>query len=117
MKGMKVIKKQKLWMLAAIVAFCGIASFALCPSRDGGLCVTVAVPQEPNYAEASQWYTIDRHGEAASNLLLVDGYTATDYVLPLIGKEGNYHSREIWLYRDQLRENMQLRTTRWLQAH
>ena len=48
--------------------------------------------------------------DQASNLLFVDGYTATDYVLPLIGKEGNYHSREIWLYRDNLRENMQQRT-------
>lgn len=44
-----------------------------------------------------------------SNLLLVKGYTATDYMLPLIGKEGNYHSREIWLYRQQLCANMQLR--------
>lgn len=47
--------------------------------------------------------------DMASGFLFVDGYTATDYVLPLIGKEGNYHSREIWLYRDQLRENMNLR--------
>ena len=37
------------------------------------------------------------------------GYTATDYMLPLIGKEGNYHSREIWLYQQQLCANMQLR--------
>ena len=44
--------------------------------------------------------------DVASGLLIVEGYTAKDYVLPLIGKEGNYHSREIWLYRDQLRENM-----------
>ena len=51
--------------------------------------------------------------DTVSSLLLVDGYTATDYMLPLIGKEGNYHSREIWLYRDQLRENMQLRTKAW----
>ena len=44
--------------------------------------------------------------DVESGLLIVEGYTAKDYVLPLIGKEGNYHSREIWLYRDQLRENM-----------
>ena len=31
--------------------------------------------------------------DTVSNLLLVDGFSATDYVLPLIGKEGNYHSR------------------------
>ena len=53
--------------------------------------------------------------DPATNLLLVEGYTATDYVLPLIGKEGNYHSREIWLYRDQLRENIALRTKRFLE--
>ncbi len=47
--------------------------------------------------------------DPASNLLFVDGYTATDYILPLIGKEGNYHSREIWLYRDYLHENIQRR--------
>jgi len=47
--------------------------------------------------------------DTVSNQLFVSGYTATDYVLPLIGSEGNYHSREIWLYRNQLRENMQLR--------
>ncbi len=52
--------------------------------------------------------------DTVSNLLLVDGFSATDYVLPLIGKEGNYHSREIWLYRDQLRKNMQVRALRWL---
>lgn len=47
--------------------------------------------------------------DTASGLLLVSGFKATDYVLPLIGREGNYHSREIWLYRDQLRANMALR--------
>jgi len=47
--------------------------------------------------------------DVATGLLLVKGFTAQDYLLPLIGREGNYHSREIWLYRDQLRENMALR--------
>lgn len=47
--------------------------------------------------------------DSVTNLLLVDGYSATDYQIPLIGREGNYHSREIWLYRHQLRDNMQLR--------
>ena len=51
-----------------------------------------------------------------TRLLLVEGFTAKDYVLPLIGKEGNYHSREIWLYRDQLRENMALRAKTFLLA-
>jgi len=35
----------------------------------------------------------------------------------LIGKQGNYHSREIWLYREQLRENMTLRTSQWLKRY
>ena len=49
-----------------------------------------------------------------SGLLFVKGYSATDYIIPLIGKEGCYHSREIWLYRDQLRNNIALRTARYL---
>lgn len=51
------------------------------------------------------------HLDPTTNLLFVSGYTADDYVLPLIGQEGNYHSREIWLYRQQLRENMARRFT------
>ncbi|MBO7074617.1 MAG: hypothetical protein J6W12_06895 [Bacteroidales bacterium] len=47
--------------------------------------------------------------DPVSNLILVNGFTATDYILPLIGKEGNYHSREIWLYREQLKENIEQR--------
>jgi hypothetical protein len=46
---------------------------------------------------------------------MVEGYTAQDYMLPLLGIEGNYHTREIWLYRQQLRENMELRANRFLQ--
>ena len=52
--------------------------------------------------------------DPVSNLILVDGFTATDYILPLIGKEGNYHSREIWLYREQLKENMAERVTKFM---
>ena len=52
--------------------------------------------------------------DVASGLLLVDGFAATDYVLPLIGKEGCYHSREIWLYRDYLRQNMATRAAAYL---
>ena len=48
--------------------------------------------------------------DTESNLLIVSGYSAKDYVLPLIGKEGCYHSREIWLYRNYLRKNVMLRT-------
>ena len=53
--------------------------------------------------------TMTVHLDTASGLLIVEGYTAQDYMLPLLGVEGNYHTREIWLYRDQLRENMALR--------
>ena len=59
--------------------------------------------------------TLKVHLDTTSNLLFVSGYTATDYVLPLIGCGGNYHSREIWLYRDQLRENMQQRVSAFRQ--
>lgn len=58
--------------------------------------------------------TITVHLDTASGLLIVDGYTAQDYMLPLLGVEGNYHTREIWLYRDQLRENMALRASKML---
>lgn len=59
--------------------------------------------------------TMTVHLDTTSHLLFVEGYTATDYILPLIGKEGNYHSREIWLYRDQLRENISRRAACFLQ--
>ncbi len=52
--------------------------------------------------------------DTVTNLLLVSGYSATDYVLPLIGRDGNYHSREIWLYRQQLRQNIELRADAYL---
>ena len=51
--------------------------------------------------------------DAASGLLIVEGYTACDYMLPLLGVDGNYHTREIWLYRDHLRDNMALRAERF----
>ena len=56
--------------------------------------------------------TMTVHLDTASRLLVVDGYSAQDYMLLLLGVEGNYHTREIWLYRDQLRENMALRASR-----
>lgn len=58
--------------------------------------------------------TMTVHLDLPTGLLIVEGYTAKDYVLPLIGLEGNYHTREIWLYRDQLRENMALRAKSWI---
>ena len=58
--------------------------------------------------------TMTVHLDTATGLLIVKGYTAQDYMLPLLGTEGNYHTREIWLYRDQLRDNMNLRASRFL---
>lgn len=52
--------------------------------------------------------------DTSSGLLIVEGYTAQDYMLPLIGVEGNYHTREIWLYRDHIRANIALRTASFL---
>lgn len=54
--------------------------------------------------------------DSASGLLQVAGYTGNDYILPLIGKEGNYHSREIWLYRDHLRDNIATRAAHYQQS-
>jgi hypothetical protein len=71
--------------------------------------VTEPTPLQPVAAQQKDTLTV--HLDTASNLLFVSGYSATDYVLPLIGKEGNYHSREIWLYRHQLRENIQQRVS------
>lgn len=71
--------------------------------------ITEPTPLQPVAEQQKDTLTV--HLDTASNLLFVSGYSATDYVLPLIGKEGNYHSREIWLYRDQLRENIQQRVS------
>ena len=58
--------------------------------------------------------TLTVHIDETSGLLFVEGFTGTDYILPLIGKAGCYHSREIWLYRDQLRDNIARRTANYL---
>ena len=47
-------------------------------------------------------------------LLNVEGYSRTDYILPLIGRDGNYHSLELSLYRDCLRRNVALRAEYYL---
>lgn len=54
--------------------------------------------------------TLTIHLDTASRLLVVDGYRHDDYMLPLIGREGNYHRLDITLYAGQLRRNMALRT-------
>ena len=72
--------------------------------------ITEPSPLIPLEKQRRDTLTVTLH--PSSGLLLVDGYTGTDYILPLIGKEGNYHSREIWLYRDHLRDNIARRTAR-----
>lgn len=60
--------------------------------------------------------TLSVHLDRESGLLFVDGYTGGDYILPLIGVEGNYHAMEIRFYDRLLRENMALRTSTFLSA-
>ena len=74
--------------------------------------ITVPSPKRKGIKQKKD--TLNIHLDKASNLLFVDGYTGTDYILPLIGKEGNYHSKEVWLYREQLRKNIKLRTKTFL---
>lgn len=76
------------------------------------LLVTEPTPMKP--VEEQRKDTMVVHLDVKSGLLFVEGYSATDYVLPLIGKEGNYHSREIWLYRESLRDNIALRAAEFL---
>lgn len=73
--------------------------------------ITDPSPHMPSGEQQMDTLTITM--DPVSNLILVDGFTATDYILPLIGKDGNYHSREIWLYREQLKENMAERVERF----
>ena len=58
--------------------------------------------------------TLDVVLDTASLLLCVSGYSADDYMLPLIGREGNYHRLDITLYVDHLRRNIALRALRKL---
>lgn len=77
----------------------------------------ITVPSPGKHEVEQKTDTLTVRLDPATHLLLVNGYTGTDYVLPLIGKEGNYHSREIWLYRKQLCENIALRTWVYLYGY
>ncbi|MBR3434385.1 MAG: DUF3089 domain-containing protein [Bacteroidales bacterium] len=55
--------------------------------------------------------------DTTSLLIHIDGYSPTNYILPLIGREGNYHSLEISLYRHCLRRNFTLRANSFLKKH
>lgn len=88
------------------------SAFAINPlnwrtDSEPGTVVTVPSPKLPldEQEEDSLKVTLD----PVSNLLIVEGFTGTGYQVPLIGKDGNYHSREIWFYRESLKENMALR--------
>ncbi|MBP3833022.1 MAG: DUF3089 domain-containing protein [Bacteroidaceae bacterium] len=74
--------------------------------------ITEPSPMEPVDEQAKDSMTVQL--DTLSNLLLVSGYSATDYVLPLIGSQTSYHTREIWLYRNQLKENIQQRVDAYL---
>lgn len=50
--------------------------------------------------------------DTATRMLIVDGYRRNDYMLPLIGREGNYHRLDITLYRESLQRNIALRARR-----
>lgn len=65
---------------------------------------TPALLIDPRYGD-----TLTVTLDTASLLLHIGGYTRNDYMLPLIGCEGNYHCLEISLYRDHLRRNIALR--------
>ncbi len=83
-------------------------------STDSTRATLITEPSPLLPVEQQKKDTMAIHLDTASGLLFVEGFTAQDYILPLIGVEGNYHSHEIWLYRDLLRENMALRASRKL---
>lgn len=74
--------------------------------------ITEPSPLLPVSAQKKDTMTV--HVDTTSGLLVVEGFSDPDYILPLIGVEGCYHSREIWLYREQLRANIALRTAAYL---
>jgi len=73
---------------------------------DGEAATLVTEPSPLIALDRQQKDTLTVRADTRAGVVLVDGYRGTDYVLPLVGREGNYHSREIWLYRAQLRQNM-----------
>ncbi|MCR4919134.1 MAG: DUF3089 domain-containing protein [Prevotella sp.] len=92
----------------------GIAINPVNWATDATPATLITTPSPRHTAQTQKPDTMTVHLDTATGLLIVRGYTATDYMLPLIGIEGNYHSREIWLYREQLRQNMALRASRKL---
>ena len=54
--------------------------------------------------------------DTTSLLLHVTGYSRNDYMLPLIGCDGNYHCLEVSLYRHCLKHNIGLRAKRYMKG-
>ena len=65
---------------------------------------TPALLVDPRYGD-----TLTVALDTLSLLLHIDGYTRNDYMLPLIGCEGNYHCLDLSLFADCLRRNIALR--------
>ena len=68
---------------------------------------TPAMLVDPRYGD-----TLTVALDTLSLLLHIDGYTRNDYMLPLIGCEGNYHCLDLALFADCLRRNIALRARR-----
>ena len=68
---------------------------------------TPAMLVDPRYGD-----TLTVTLDTTTLLLHIDGYTRNDYMLPLVGCEGNYHCLEISLFCDCLRRNIALRASR-----
>ena len=81
---------------------------------DGSVATLITEPSPLKPVSEQTKDTLTVRLDTLSNLLLVSGYSATDYVLPLIGSQTSYHTREIWLYREQLKENIQQRVDAFL---
>lgn len=63
-----------------------------------------------------------RHGDTltialdtTTLLLQIDNYKHEDYMIPLIGKDGNYHRLDLTLYSELLRKNMALRAKKYVE--
>jgi len=76
----------------------------------------ITEPSPLRFGKGQKKDTLTVHLDTVTGLLNVSGFTGKDYVLPLIGREGNYHSREVWLYRNQLKDNMKLRSNKMLNS-
>ena len=72
----------------------------------GATPATIATPLSPD--------TLTITLDTISKLLIVNGYSREDYILPLIGREGNYHCLEISLYQSFLKRNIALRAERYV---